>query len=151
MTAILSPSLAGLLAQSKTVGVVATADITNEEAELLKSRFSGAELYSYSSSVNSSSEDEATDHLLRRKDKSPNLKGLESAGYQSFEKFNPESFDLVLFVSGAPYVRPMPNVTAVANEDLTMKCHVTGYPIHEIKWFKGKLMFPICLATRISI
>ncbi len=94
-----------LVVGAQSIAVVASADITNEEADLLKSSLPKAELYSYSPSVDSSSEDKALDHLIRRKDKSPNLKGLEGRGYSAFSKFNPSKFNLVVYASGGK-VRP---------------------------------------------
>lgn len=94
-----------MVTQAKSIGIFACADITNEEAEQLKARFSSAEFFAYSPGVSNSSEDVPLDHLLRRKDKSPNLKGLEAKGYQSASHFDPKKYDLVIFVSGGK-VRP---------------------------------------------
>lgn len=89
-----------LVNESDSLAVFAAADITNEEAQLLKKEFAeGAEFFSYSPTVNKSSEDEALDHLLRRKDKSPNMKGLEDSGFSPASQFDPKKFDLVIFVS----------------------------------------------------
>lgn len=43
-------------------------------------------------------------------------------------------------VYGQPYIREMPKVTAVAGNDLNIKCPVAGYPIEAITWERGKLM-----------
>ena len=44
-----------------------------------------------------------------------------------------------LHVYGAPYVRPMANVAAVAGKRLVLNCPVSGYPIESIWWEnKGK-------------
>ena len=40
-------------------------------------------------------------------------------------------------VSGLPYIRPMPNVSAVAGEPLYVACPAAGYPIDSIVWQKG--------------
>src|SRR5205085_3583545 len=45
------------------------------------------------------------DHLLRRLDHSPNLKGLEGLGFKPYKSFDPRKYDLVVFVS-AGKVRP---------------------------------------------
>lgn len=39
--------------------------------------------------------------------------------------------------AGEPYVRPMNKITAVAGENMKIKCPVAGYPINEIRWEKG--------------
>ena len=44
-----------------------------------------------------------------------------------------------LHVYGAPYVRPMVNMAAVAGKKLILNCPVFGYPIEGITWEKGKL------------
>lgn len=41
------------------------------------------------------------------------------------------------FISGLPYIRPIPKITAVAGEVLKLKCPVSGYPIEQISWEKG--------------
>ena len=41
-------------------------------------------------------------------------------------------------VFGAPYVRPMANMTIVAGNDVTIKCPVGGFPISDIFWEKSK-------------
>ena len=43
-------------------------------------------------------------------------------------------------VTGSPYIRLIPKVTAVAGETLRLKCPVAGYPIEEIYWEKGKIV-----------
>ncbi|XP_046582612.1 Down syndrome cell adhesion molecule homolog [Haliotis rubra] len=48
-----------------------------------------------------------------------------------------------LNVYGTPYIRPMKNVTATANEKLSIRCYVSGYPISKITWSKGHDMLPI--------
>jgi len=45
---------------------------------------------------------------------------------------------LLLCFLGAPSVRAIPPVTAVAGETLRLKCPVAGYPIDEIFWEQGK-------------
>lgn len=40
--------------------------------------------------------------------------------------------------TGDPYVRPMNKITAVAGENMKIKCPVAGYPINEIRWEKGE-------------
>lgn len=39
--------------------------------------------------------------------------------------------------SGAPFIRPMTNVTATASRSLTIRCYVTGYPIQSLIWLRG--------------
>ncbi|VVC39650.1 Hypothetical protein CINCED_3A005038 [Cinara cedri] len=41
-----------------------------------------------------------------------------------------------LNIYGDPYVRPMNKITAVAGENMKIKCPVAGYPINEIRWEK---------------
>ncbi len=94
-----------ILKSAKTVAFFVCADASLEEAAALKKAFPSAEFFAYSATVAKSSEDEAIDHLLRRKDKSPNLKGLEEAGFKSASAFDPKKYDLCVFVS-AGKVRP---------------------------------------------
>lgn len=44
--------------------------------------------------------------------------------------------------AGDPYVRPMNKITAVAGENMKIKCPVAGYPINEIRWEKGEWFRP---------
>ncbi|XP_075218306.1 cell adhesion molecule Dscam2-like [Lycorma delicatula] len=46
-------------------------------------------------------------------------------------------------VYGPPFVRPMPNVSAVAGEALYIACPVAGYPIDAIIWEKDGKKLPI--------
>ncbi|XP_074653669.1 cell adhesion molecule Dscam1-like [Tubulanus polymorphus] len=55
-----------------------------------------------------------------------------------------------LFVYGVPYIRPMANVTAVANEKLVVRCHVAGFPITSITWSKGGIQLPINHRQQVS-
>ena len=48
-------------------------------------------------------------------------------------------------VTGLPYIRPIPKITAVAGEVLKLKCPVSGYPIEQITWEKGKLSSLNCI------
>lgn len=50
-------------------------------------------------------------------------------------------------VYGLPYIREMPKVTAVAGNDLNIKCPVAGYPIESISWERGKFY----LSYRINV
>ncbi|XP_014672719.1 PREDICTED: Down syndrome cell adhesion molecule-like protein Dscam2 [Priapulus caudatus] len=45
-------------------------------------------------------------------------------------------------VFGPPFIRPMPDITAVANKNLTIKCHVSGHPIESVTWEKGGARLP---------
>jgi NADH-quinone oxidoreductase subunit G len=100
------PAVKEAFSAAQTVAFFVCADATLEEAATLKKSFPGAEFFAYSPSVARSSEDMALDHLLRRKDKSPNLRGLEEMGFKSATQgFDPKSYDLCVFVS-AGKVRP---------------------------------------------
>lgn len=88
-----------LVAKANKIAFFVGADATVEEASYIKDVFPAASYYAYSPSVSSSSEDQPLDHLLRRKDKSPNLKGLEETGFQKANSYNPKSYDLTIFVS----------------------------------------------------
>jgi NADH-quinone oxidoreductase subunit G len=99
------PHVRELVHGAKTVAFFVCADATQEEAAHLQKSFPKAEFFAYSPSVASSSDDKPLDHLLRRKDKSPNLKGLEALGFKAYAAFDPKAFDLVIFVSGGK-VRP---------------------------------------------
>jgi NADH-quinone oxidoreductase subunit G len=94
------PQVKESLQGANSIGVFVCADATLEEVQILQKNFNTAEFFSYSPSVDKTSDDEALDHLVRRKDKSPNLKGLEEAGLKPFSKFDPKKYDLCLFVSG---------------------------------------------------
>ena len=48
---------------------------------------------------------------------------------------------LLVSVAGMPYIRPMPNISAVAGEPLYVACPVAGYPIDIIIWEKGTLYY----------
>jgi hypothetical protein len=69
--------------------------------------------------VQSSAEDKALDHLLRRKDKSPNLKGLEGLGFKPYSGFDPRKYDLSVFVSGGK-VRPPYGLAKLAPKAIGM-------------------------------
>nr|CAD7442429.1 unnamed protein product [Timema bartmani] len=43
-------------------------------------------------------------------------------------------------VYGLPFIRPMPNISAVAGEPLYIACPVAGYPIELIIWEKGTVL-----------
>ncbi|KAK3107290.1 hypothetical protein FSP39_011199 [Pinctada imbricata] len=47
-----------------------------------------------------------------------------------------------LYVYGVPFVRPMKNITATANEPLSIRCYVAGYPVKTIKWSKDGDVLP---------
>lgn len=52
----------------------------------------------------------------------------------SFSTFYPK----ILKLSGLPFIRVMPRVTAVAGSNLIIKCPVAGYPIESVIWEQGK-------------
>uniref|UniRef100_A0A8C9T557 DS cell adhesion molecule like 1 n=1 Tax=Scleropages formosus TaxID=113540 RepID=A0A8C9T557_SCLFO len=45
-------------------------------------------------------------------------------------------------VRGAPSIRPMRNITAVAGRNTYINCRVIGYPYYSIKWYKDALLLP---------
>ncbi len=96
----------GLLKSAKSVGALICADATNEEVAAMKKYLPQAKLFSFSPTCDASSQDKAIDHLLRRSDKSPNLKGMEEAGLAPFSRFQPKDFDLVLVVSAGKVRAP---------------------------------------------
>lgn len=53
-----------------------------------------------------------------------------------------------LNIYGQPFVRQMSNVTAIAGEDLVIRCPYGGYPVKGVRWLKGKYFF-LCLLTGI--
>ncbi|XP_064651143.1 cell adhesion molecule DSCAM-like isoform X4 [Lineus longissimus] len=55
-----------------------------------------------------------------------------------------------LFVYGIPYIRPMNNVTAVANEELVIQCHVSGFPVASITWSRAGSNLPINHRQHVS-
>jgi NADH-quinone oxidoreductase subunit G len=99
------PAVKEMMGGAKSVAFFVCADATLEEAATLQKAFDKAEFFSYSPTVETSAEDKPIDHLLRRADKSPNLKGLESLGFKPYKSFDPKKYDLVFFVS-AGKVRP---------------------------------------------
>ncbi|KAL3284947.1 hypothetical protein HHI36_019078 [Cryptolaemus montrouzieri] len=48
-----------------------------------------------------------------------------------------------------PYIRLIPKVTAVAGEQLQLKCPVAGYPIEEIHWERGGRELPDDLRQKV--
>ncbi len=93
------------MAGAKSQAFFVCADASLEEAATLQKAFPSAEFFSYSPTVDKSAEDAPADHLLRRKDKSPNLKGLEALNFKPYSSFDPKKYDIVFFVS-AGKVRP---------------------------------------------
>lgn len=43
-----------------------------------------------------------------------------------------------LNVTGAPVIRPMPNITAISGLSLAIMCPVGGWPIDQILWFQSE-------------
>lgn len=121
-----------MIASAKNVGFLVCADATMEEAQTLKKAFPAAEFYSYSRGVTSTAEDQPIDHLLRRKDKSPNLKGLESLGLKPFSSFDPKRFDLCVVIS-AGKVRPPYGIAKLAKKavgiGLFLKEELAGFQV----------------------
>ncbi|XP_021925400.1 Down syndrome cell adhesion molecule-like protein Dscam2 isoform X4 [Zootermopsis nevadensis] len=52
-------------------------------------------------------------------------------------------------VYGLPYIRPMPNISAVAGEPLYVACPVAGYPIDSILWQKDGRRLPLNRRQRV--
>ncbi|PSN53675.1 Down syndrome cell adhesion molecule-like protein Dscam2 [Blattella germanica] len=48
-----------------------------------------------------------------------------------------------LNVYGSPYIRTMGEISAVAGENLKVTCPVAGFPIDNIKWYRGDRLLPI--------
>lgn len=48
-----------------------------------------------------------------------------------------------LNVTGAPTVRPMPNISAIAGQSMSVMCPVGGWPIDQISWYQSE--YPIGL------
>ena len=40
-------------------------------------------------------------------------------------------------VIGLPYIKTMPNITALSNQNVHIYCPYSGYPIKSISWMKG--------------
>nr|CAD7591924.1 unnamed protein product [Timema genevievae] len=53
-------------------------------------------------------------------------------------------------LTGLPYIRLIPKVTAVAGETLQLKCPVAGYPIEEIKWERSGRELPDDLRQKVQ-
>ncbi|XP_022256216.1 Down syndrome cell adhesion molecule-like protein Dscam2 isoform X2 [Limulus polyphemus] len=52
-------------------------------------------------------------------------------------------------VYGPPFIRPMRDVSAVAGENLYLRCHAAGYPINSIIWYKGHIQLPVNLRQEV--
>ncbi|GLH07043.1 Down syndrome cell adhesion molecule-like protein Dscam2 [Gryllus bimaculatus] len=52
-------------------------------------------------------------------------------------------------VYGLPFIRVMPKITAVAGQDLVIKCPVAGFPIESIIWEKGGTVLPMTRRQRV--
>lgn len=121
-----------LLEGGRNLGFFVCADTTLEEAKTLQARFPKADFFAYSPTVNKSGDDEALDHLLRRADKSPNLKGLEELGFTPAAKFQPSDYDVCIFVS-AGKVRPPYGLAAKAKKavgiGVFLKEELAGYSL----------------------
>lgn len=124
------PAVKEIIQNAKSIGFLICADSTQEEVELLKKSFPTGEFFSYSPTVKTSSEDQALDHLVRRKDKSPNMKGLEVLSLKPYGSFDPKKFDLCIFVS-AGKVRPPYGLAKLAKKaigiGLFLKEELAGY------------------------
>nr|XP_042903239.1 Down syndrome cell adhesion molecule-like protein Dscam2 isoform X1 [Parasteatoda tepidariorum] len=48
-----------------------------------------------------------------------------------------------LNVYGLTFVRALPNITAIAGEELLIRCPYGGYPIKSIRWFKSGMLLPL--------
>lgn len=55
------------------------------------------------------------------------------------------------YVTGLPYIRLIPKVTAIAGETLRLKCPVAGYPIEEIQWEQGRKFFAAAIFLRLTL
>uniref|UniRef100_A0A6B2E762 Putative down syndrome cell adhesion molecule 2 isoform r n=1 Tax=Phlebotomus kandelakii TaxID=1109342 RepID=A0A6B2E762_9DIPT len=55
-----------------------------------------------------------------------------------------------LNIYGLPYIRLIPKVTAVAGEDLHLKCPVAGYPIEEIHWERNARELPDDIRQKVQ-
>ncbi|XP_054712938.1 cell adhesion molecule Dscam2-like [Uloborus diversus] len=55
-----------------------------------------------------------------------------------------------LNVYGPVFVRPMPNITAISGEDLTVRCPYGGYPIKGVRWNKGGILLPLNHRQKVS-
>ncbi|XP_055691014.1 cell adhesion molecule Dscam2 isoform X2 [Lutzomyia longipalpis] len=55
-----------------------------------------------------------------------------------------------LNIYGLPYIRLIPKVTAVAGEDLHLKCPVAGYPIDEIHWERNGRELPDDIRQKVQ-
>jgi NADH-quinone oxidoreductase subunit G len=121
-----------MISSSKKLAFLVCADTTNQEVAAIKLAYPSAILYSYSPSVDKSADDQAIDHLLRRKDKSPNLKGLEAQGLKPYSTFEPKDYDLCIFVS-AGKVRPPYGLAKLARKAIAMgvflKEELLGYQL----------------------
>ncbi|XP_034252481.1 Down syndrome cell adhesion molecule-like protein Dscam2 [Thrips palmi] len=55
-----------------------------------------------------------------------------------------------LNIYGSPFVRPMPDIVAVAGKSLHIKCPVAGYPIESVSWEKDGVVLPSIMRQRVS-
>ncbi|KAJ1531014.1 hypothetical protein ONE63_005846 [Megalurothrips usitatus] len=55
-----------------------------------------------------------------------------------------------LNIYGPPFVRPMPDIIAVAGKALHIKCPVAGYPIESVSWEKDGVVLPSIMRQRVA-
>ncbi|KFM81636.1 Down syndrome cell adhesion molecule-like protein Dscam2, partial [Stegodyphus mimosarum] len=55
-----------------------------------------------------------------------------------------------LNIYGPPFVRRMPNVTAISGEELIIRCPYGGHPIKGIRWLKGGILLPLNHRQKIN-
>ena len=102
------PWVTDRLATAKKVLVVLGTDSTTEEAQAIQQNFKAATLRYYNGvdDVTASKDDAALDQLLRRKDQTPNTRGLEALGLSPLSAGD-QGFDLAIyFKSGRAAARP---------------------------------------------
>ncbi|XP_044020964.1 Down syndrome cell adhesion molecule-like protein Dscam2 isoform X2 [Aphidius gifuensis] len=79
------------------------------------------------------------------------VKSEDSGEYQctASSRAGEASHSARLNVYGLPYVRPMPAVSAIAEQQLQIKCPVAGYPIESVTWEKNGTRLPTNMRQRV--
>ncbi len=105
------------LLQGKKIAVLVGSDLTQEEAQLLLDfvprRWKDAPLFHFGTpGILSAKDDADEDQILKRKNKTANLHGLEKLGYPGFKELPPGTQAVVVFGGGRAIVPRLSGVSA---------------------------------------
>nr|XP_024219520.1 Down syndrome cell adhesion molecule-like protein Dscam2 [Halyomorpha halys] len=79
----------------------------------------------------------------------PSEHHMETSHSRSYLRIKPTSRSTTITLEGSPFIRLMPKITAVAGNDLVIKCPVAGYPIESITWERDGSILPINRRQRV--